>query len=548
MADDWVDVPAEAHTEGWADVPSAAHEGMSHTTPSRVVKEGAPIADRFVGGVESGLLEGNKLSAMFGNWLGGIPHSKEDLDLAVKIQNEHEAKVKAMAPSGLDAAHMLGEIADPLNYIGPAGAIKGATTGARILRGVIGGAQGGLLSPTQGTDIGNEKLKQATAGAVTGGVMGGAIPEMSPEAKLLVNEGVRLTPGQKAGPFIRRIEEGAQSVPVTGHFIRGAEKAARDDFNRAIYNRVLEPVGEKYETSGPIGNEGIASLRDKLGAAYDRAIRGTTFKVNLADQTPVGLTPDDLGDLHKILGLMTTERREQFNKIISQRFTERLSADGAMDAATFKEVEGELRGLARRYSRSDDLDQAHVGDAIDETVDLLRESLMRQNPTKAAELQAANRAYSRYVAAETGARRRLGSDGVMTPQDFLGGLSAMDASVRKNRFARGVLDMQDLARAGNKVLSSTLPNSGTADRLLLRDAALTSLGAGGAHYAGIPEGQIAEALMALFGSSVPYMRVRPNPYTANFGSKIAGAIDPALQRLVPGAGQVVAGATNGMTK
>ena len=529
-ADPWAVVKTEP-------LPTQAHEGMSHTPPPSMSSQ----AQRFIGGVESGALEANKLAAQFGLWLGH-PHDTEDLAEAVRLQNEHEEKVRAMAPPGrTDWPHIAGEAVNPLNFIaGPESAVRGASVIPRVLRGVFSGARGALTAPSEGTDNLGQKLKQVERGAVAGGLTSGAIPNMSDDARLLVNEGVRLTPGQRGGFAFRKPEEAATSVPITDLFIAHAEHVARQDFNRAFYNRVLAPIGEKYGPNQPIGHEGVDELRRRLGAAYDRALEGTTFIANPAGMTPYGLSQAHLNELNDILSLMTTENRQQFNSIVNRFYTQRVPANRLMDGETFKRVESELGEKARSFLKTENMDDQSVGEALEEVRFLLREAHAVQNPRKAAELQAVNKAYSRYAVVERGARQRAGSDGLMTPQDALSALSAMDSSVRKNRFARGVLDMQDLARAGNKVLSSRLRNSGTADRLLWSDAAKLLLGTSAGHAAGLSEQQIAGALAGLTVAGLPYIRLPAGLPTANIGSRIAAGVDRGLQAAAPATGNLAA--------
>lgn len=515
------------------------HAGMSHFAPAQIDKPGAPWQERFVGGVQSGVLEANKLAAQFGLWLGH-PHDKEDLDAAIQLQNEHEAKVKEMAPSGPDVAHIAGEAAGPLNFIpGPARAIEFGGTAGNVLRGAVKGMQGALTTPSQGADNLRQKGTQLLSGAAGGAVLGGAIPEMTPEAKKLVNEGVRLTPGMKV-PWLRKPEEAARSLPITGQAIGSAERTARDDFNRAIYNRVLKPIGEKYDPKAPVGYEGIDKTRDKISAAYDKALNGTTFIANPPGQIPHGLQQGDLHDLNNILALMTQERRQQFDSIVNQFYTQRVPANRLMDGETFKRVESELSAQGRKFHRADDPDQRAVGEAVDEVVSLLRDAHATQNPAKAAELQAANRAYRLYVIAERGAGGRPTSNGVMTPSDFLTALKSMDSSVRKNRFSRGALEMQDLATAGNTVMTPHLGSSGTAERSFVIDAAELMAGAGGAHYFGIPSADIGAFIAGLAGAGVPYWRRGVQGATANLGSKIGGAVAPVVQGAAPAAGNLAA--------
>jgi hypothetical protein len=493
---------------------------------------------RFVGGMESGLLEANKLAAQFGLWLGH-PNDKEDLETADRLQKEYEAAVEAETKAGAPTwPRVAGEIADPLNFIPTERALGGAGWLANVGRGALGGMKGALFTPSTGTDEGREKLKQVAEGAAAGGVLGGAIPDMTPEAKLLTNEGVRLTPGMKVSP-LRRPEEAARSLPIMGQAIGNAERVARDDLNRAIYNRVLEPIGQTYG-SGPVGNAGVDSVRARLTVAYDRALQGTRFLARPPGQVPFGLNPSNLADLNNILALMTRERRQQFNQIINQFYGQRVPANGIMDGETFKRVESELSEHARRFLRSNDPDQHAVGEAVDEVVSLLRDAHAVQNPQKAAELQRVNRAFRRYIVLERGALTRTTSNGVMTPSDFLSSLRATDSSVRRNRFARGRADMQDLAQAANTVMTPHLGQSGTAERSFMIDMAALGAGGYGAHYMGVPPDRIGEFIAGLVAGSTPYLRRSTQGATANIGSRAAAALAPGIQAAAPAAGVVVA--------
>ena len=58
------------------------------------------------------------------------------------------------------------------------------------------------------------------------------------------------------------------------------------------------------------------------------------------------------------------------------------------------------------------------------------------------------------------------NDGVFTPNMLMQGIKASDLTKRKINVAKGQAPLQDLAVAGQRTIGETLPESGTASRLL----------------------------------------------------------------------------------
>ena len=85
----------------------------------------------------------------------------------------------------------------------------------------------------------------------------------------LEKEGITLTPGQKKGGWWRRQEEAHKSNPLVGQAIRDAENKSIESMNKAVYNRVLGHIGQKYEGEA-IGNEGVKKVGDTLNTEYEK--------------------------------------------------------------------------------------------------------------------------------------------------------------------------------------------------------------------------------------------------------------------------------------
>jgi hypothetical protein len=165
---------------------------------------------------------------------------------------------------------------------------------------------------------------------------------------------------------------------------------------------------------------------------------------------------------------MPPDRAAQFENIYNNRVARRLGPQGNMDGFTFKQVESELTNLGNGFRRSRDMADQQLGAAIGELRASLRDALERSNPGKASEIGAVNRGYAMLSRVEDASMRRSTGDGVFSPNDLWQSIKK-DAirSGRRKAFARGDGLMLDLANAGQAVLPSTVPDSGTWGRALL---------------------------------------------------------------------------------
>ena len=137
----------------------------------------------------------------------------------------------------------------------------GSEIGGGLLTGGLGlaktalgtGLKSGGLGLAYGTgmaegDVG-ERLKSGAASGAASAVLGPVsqklLPTKTKEARELMEEGVKLTPGQAlGGPMARglkRFEETATSIPLIG--TSEALKRGKETFNIAVYNRALDKIG-----------------------------------------------------------------------------------------------------------------------------------------------------------------------------------------------------------------------------------------------------------------------------------------------------------------
>lgn len=379
----------------------------------------------------------------------------------------NEADYKQRQGGGIDAQRIAGNVLSPINAVLALKAPQAAGLAQRVVQGAgVGGAQSMAQPVTQG-DYWGEKAKQGTMGAAVGGalpvVAGGIARVVSPKASvnpdidLLKSKGVNPTIGQTLGGWWNTAEQKATSMFGVGDSIRSAREGARNQFNKAVLNDVVESVGGKVDD---IGTAGVKQAGDIISRAYDDALSG--LKGVTLDQTGKA----QLANLRAMSNNMPDTTRKQFNRVLDNIVMKRMSPNQGMTAETFKLVESELGAKAAAYGKSMQASERELGDALLEAQNILRQQAARQNPVYADALSKANQAWAKLVRAEGAAKASSVSDGVFTPGQYLGSIKSNSKSVRKRDFSRGTALGQDLGAAGQRVLGNTYPDSGTAGRML----------------------------------------------------------------------------------
>lgn len=426
------------------------------------------------------------------------------------------------APLMRTPAGALGDIGGKVATTIPAMMVPGANSyrGAAIL--------GAITGATQPAGTEDSRLLNTATGAA-GGVIGqGATnriaavinPTVRPNVRALMDQGITPTPGQISGGFLQRAEDKLTSLPITGDAISAARTRGLDDFNRAAYNRVLAPIGEKYE--GEVGREGIRKVAGMISDKYDTLLPKLSFK---ADQ--------QFGqELSTLQSMIPVAQKAQFDQILKTKLLDKMTSAGLMNGESLKAAEGELGRLARGYRSSQNFDERQLGDAILELQSAMRQNLARGNPAHADELSKINEGFANLVRVERAAGFQGAQNGVFTPALLSAAVKAGDQSVRKNAFSKGGALMQDLSDAGKDVLASKYPDSGTAGRVLL---------GGGAIASGIANPAIPAGLAA---AAVPYLPKASNlaAYLLTQRPQQAQAIADMLRRgspLLSGAGASV---------
>jgi hypothetical protein len=439
---------------------------------------------------------------------------------------------KPEAPYGAQIAHgtgiedpkpgytgTIGEfLGNPASYFGPGGLLR------KWLMAVGSGA-GSEAAGEAAEDTGLEGPAR-TAGALIAGPLAARTlkPQLAPAQQALADAGVtQMTPGQLIGGFAKGVEDKLSSVPILGDFINSGRRRSVESFNKAVANQALEPIGERLERGTPAGHEMVAEVEQKLGAAYD------TLKPRL-QFIPDRQYANDLNHIwQNEVQLLPQPQIDQFERILAAKLGPPAPINGTM----FKKIESELTNLGSRYGASSDAAQRDMGYALRNVVQAMRSNLERSNPAHANELANMNYGWAMFARMQDAAANTTGA-GVFMPSQLLSAVKRGDRTVRHGSFARGDALMQDFAEAGQKVLPSKVPDSGTPGRLM------ASIAAGG----GL--GYLSPKVLAGIGAaSTPYLRpsmallnryVRPTTGVRSAISDVgrgAGMLRPFMQGPYP---------------
>jgi hypothetical protein len=438
-----------------------------------------------------------------------------------------------------DYAGTVGEfLGNPSTYFGPGGWLRKMIMGTA---GGVGSEGAGQLAHANAPAL---EPAARTVGALAAGPVAARVlkPQLAPAQQMLADRGVtQMTPGQLTGGFLKDAEDKLTSLPILGNFIQNSRGRSIESFNRSVANQALEPIGETVPKNIKAGHDLVDHVENKLSDAYDALKPKLTFM-------PDRQFALDLSNVRGDMNLAAQPQIDQFERIINNklgpnRWDRTFTPPGsgpirAMSGEQFKKIESEFTKLAKDYSSSADASQRTLGTGLSDLVRSMRQNLERSNPQHAQELADINRGYAMFVRMQGAAGNRRTSAGVFTPSDLLAAVKRGDSSVRKGSFARGDALMQDYADAGQKVLPSKVPDSGTPGR------AMTSLIASG----GL--GYLSPKVLAGVGAaSLPYTRpsmallnryVRPTTGVRADYSNVGrgmGTVRPFLQSSPYGDGQ-----------
>ena len=443
----------------------------------------------------------------------------------------YQARRQAGGESGIDGYRLGGNVLNPANLALAAKLPAAAGLAGRMGSGALGGSLSALFQPvTQGDNFAQEKMGQVALGGAFGAAtplaMAGVGRLISPKASqdaqlaLLRSSGVQPTVGQTLGGVANKIEEKMQSLPLMGDAISSARARAVDQLNAAAINRATAPIGVKIDK---IGQEGIKEAGDALSGAYDDVLTG--LKSIRFDQQ----WSKDYGQLKQMAKSLPEGVRGTFTGKAKSLIDARISKAGGMTAETMKQLDSELGDAARRYGRSSVASEQELSDAFLQVQSLLRAQVGRNSPQAAERLKALDTGWANLVRVEKAGAAAINSEGVFSPAQLNNAIKNAGSGVRNRNAARGTALMQDLGNAGGR-LGNKVPNSGTADRLMLGGAGLGAYFVNPAIPAGLLSGA---ALYSRPGQSLLTGLAASRPQGAQ---AVAGMLNKSAPMFAPAGG------------
>ena len=393
-----------------------------------------------------------------GKWV-----SRAQADDATAKANEARINALRGGATGTNWEQIGLDVLNPLNYAGgPAAKALGvAPKAATALMGAVAGA---TQPVTDGGNFWTRKGEQAALGATAGrvgeaaGKAAGKViaPKLDAAQQYLAERGVRMTPGELAGKGWKRAEDAISSIPVVGSFIRNAQMSSIEDFNRAALNEGLQHIGVTVPNSVPAGRDAINFADAALKDAYNNVLPKMVLQADPTFQREV----TNMLDLAKGL---PPDMQAEFRRVLQHDVMSRFSTGGGMTGQTVQEIGETLDGMANTL-RQGKPDERRLGGAIKEVDAMLDRALERQNPTLAPEKQKIDLAYAYYKTVQKASALQGAKDGTFTPAQLSNAVRSRDTSKDKADYARGFGLLQEFASKGEKTLSRSLPDSGTAER------------------------------------------------------------------------------------
>ena len=362
---------------------------------------------------------------------------------------------------------LLGETALLTPLTMGASSLAGATgLGARILSnpllrgGAEGAFQGGLMS-----DPGQRGL-----GAVAGGATGFAIPATltagqklaygltrTPEAQYLINQGVRLTPGQMNPEGVwNKIEENVRSVPVVGNVVEKARNQSASDFQRGVIEEASAP-GYKLKSTSQDPNELFQEAQDSYKPLY-QAASGFDVKplIPSRNQTLAAAMKQATNNRAVGAGADIRQNAEDFVSGKLGAIAEKAKSNGGWKSDHLIELRSSINEEIRNAGQ--DQSGKKYAQLLRDARDRVTESIESQIPAEAAEsLKTANDSYPKLAIIRDAIKRGGDQAQGFTPAQLS---AAVKQATDNNEYARGGGLMRDWSSVGRDIFTERNPRTG----------------------------------------------------------------------------------------
>lgn len=393
------------------------------------------------------------------------------------------------------------------------GALAVAAPEAAMSRMGIGGATGVMAPRLMATDAAygaafgaGENNDDRLSGALTGGISGalggtvgrGAVSGTGMAFRGVRDAGVRrlqeagvpMTMGQimsqsgRVGQMVKGVEDRLAGLPLVGDLINARRTQGLEGFNRAAFNEALAPI---QGTVDQVAEGGIQQAQQAVSGAYDNALGGVRVQAD----------PQFVQDMAAARARATgvPNHGQGLGYTLDNNVGNLFDDTGGLTGERLQAAIQTLRGEAPAYS-GQPLGNEAAG-SLRQAEDALTGLVVRQAPDVMPALGSANQAYRNLrILEDAVGDSGKNTGGLFTPAQ-LGMKSAQNTKSYggKAANARGDRPFFELQRAGQDILPSKVPDSGTAGRLAL-PAILGGAGAGAGYLGGDTQTGAALGLLA----------------------------------------------------
>jgi len=321
----------------------------------------------------------------------------------------------------------------------------------------------------------------AAIGAGVGGLTGFAAPVVSnavggtlrgvqnAAAQRLTAAGIPLTAGEVLGGGFKKAQDALTSVFGPGNMVERRYADGRLAFNQAAFDQAGAPIGAK--TFG-VGQQGINALNAAKSQAYGNALDPVSLNLN---------TPDFINGMGTAISaanqIPAGELPQGYAANAINRFVgSRIADDGTMTGPAFQQA---YRGLATTANRAAPKVEGYdIGQALGQAKEALSGALQDQNPEAYQGFLNANAANRNLNVLSSAVNAAKNQDGQLFTPAQLGMAATSNGKAFSGNIAAaaGQRPFNQLAIDGQKVMSSKLPDSGTATRALVSGELLTNAG------------------------------------------------------------------------
>lgn len=463
--------------------------------------------------------------------------------------------VQQNSPNSYLAGQILGGVAGGLGLEGVLGrAGLGAARSALAGEAALGAGYGAGSADGPNEDRVTSALLGAASGAA-GNVAGNAVARalgrglsgvQGAVQTKLADAGVQMTPGQLLGGGIKRWEDRLAGFPLVGDAITARRREGVQDFNRAAFDEALSPINGT--TGGQIAEPGAQAAQDSVSQAYRNALGAVAVQTDPQYVSAANALAQQVQQIPRVGGEVYDSMRTAIAPMIGPGG--QITGDAMQDILQgVRTVGDQYRGNG--FTAADPLYATHIAPAINDYTAILEALVERQAPGTIDALRAANAANRNVSTVGDAVIAAANRGGEFMPSQLMNASKANTKALSgKRSAAAGRGPLFDLARAGQEVLPSQVPDSGTAGRIVLPLLAGGALGGGtyatqdgsasDAAPSSLATGAIAAALLA-----APYSRGATSALQAGLIGERPAAVARAGELLLDERTRRIAGLLGG---